>query len=268
MKVDLISGGRVGAIAHNTFREAIRNRAFIGLGVAGLVFIMSSILMSELVVVGQGPRVVQDFGFFAISLFSVTTAVVMGALLLHKELDKKTIFTIVSKPVHRYEFVLGKYLGLSAILLLQLGVLSASWLLVLMYQSVDVSLLHFKGLVLIFFEVSVVTAVALMFSSFSTPVLTALFSGGVFVGGRVVYVIEDMLMADRGLFVDHPYLRPVGEFFAAIFPDLSVYNISKQVLLSIEVSWAYVGHALLYGLAWGLIALVIGMMAFERRDFI
>lgn len=265
---DVLSGARVLAVARNTFREVVRNRAFAGLLVFAVAFLLFSLAMSELTVVGQGPRVITDFGFFAASLFGAVTAVVMGSLLLYKELEKKTVHTILSKPIHRYEFILGKYLGIVVLLAAQVLILAVVWALVLASQGADVGLEHAKGMLLVIFEVSLVAAVAVMFSASSTPVLTGLFSLGLFAVGRIVYLIEEMLGGTRGLFVDNPIARAVGEVVVAVTPDLSIYNVSQQVLLEVPVAWSYIGGSLVYGLAYVAIFLAIAIIAFERRDFV
>ena len=260
--------GRVSAVARNTFKEAVRNRAFLGLGLFGVVFILFSLVLSELTVVGQGPRVVVDFGFFAVGLFASATAIVMGAVMVHKEVDKKTIYTILSKPLHRYEFILGKYLGMLGILAAQIVVLGMIWCVPLLAQGADVSLEHAKGLALLVFEVSIVAAVAVMFSAQSTPALTGLLSFGVFVVGRLVYLLEEMLQGARGLFVDNALARGFAEVVVTVFPDLSVFDVSQQVLLGVEVSGAYMGQALLYACCYVAVLLAIAMVAFQRRDFV
>ena len=259
---------RINAVAKNTFREAIRNRAFVGLTCFAVAFILSSLILSELTVVGQGPRVVVDFGLYAISLFAAATAILMGTLMVYKELEKKTIYTILSKPIRRYEFLLGKYLGMVGILLMEIIVLGLIWGLVLWMQGGSFGGEHIKALVLIGFEASLVTAVGVMFSSQSTPALTGLFTLGVFVVGRIVYVLEEMLQGTKGLFVDNPFARLFGEVVTTIFPDLSVFNVSQQLLLEVAISWAYLGQAALYALCYGVIVIAIGILAFERRDFV
>lgn len=267
MQTDVFKLGRVMAVAKNTFREAVRNRAFLGLLLFSVAFLLSSILLSALAVVGEGARVVVDFGFFAVGLFAAATAIVMGALLVYKELEKKTIHTIVSKPIHRYEFILGKYLGLLAILTAQVVGLSVVWLLVILMRDGDVSVEHAKGMILVLMEVGIVASVAMMFSAASNPMLTGLFTLGVFVVGRLVYLVESMLQAPKGLFVDNAFARAFGETVVAIFPDLSVFDVSQQVLLGVPVAPAYLLHAFAYALAYSLVFLVIALFAFERRDF-
>jgi ABC-type transport system involved in multi-copper enzyme maturation permease subunit len=260
-------GGRIIAVAKNTFREALRNRAFIGMVVLSLGFIGLSMMLSELAVVGQESRVLVDFGFFAISLFAVATAIVMGAILVHKEMEKKTIYTILSKPIRRYEFILGKYVGVMIVLVLQVGLLSLFWCSLLLMNGDGVGLEHFKGILLILMEVAVVTSIAVMFSAMSSPVLTALFTTGAFAVGRVVYLLETMLTSTRGVFVDNPILGMLGDSAVVLFPDLSVFNISQQVLLGLSTPWSYLVHAGVYAGCYVLAVIVLAVLAFQRRDF-
>jgi ABC-type transport system involved in multi-copper enzyme maturation permease subunit len=265
---DLLSCVRVGAVARNTFREALRNRAFVGLVAFSVAFILLSLALSEMAVVGQEARVVQSFGFFAISLAGAITAVVMGALLVYKEIERKTIYTIISKPIHRHEFIIGKLGGLVGLLVVQVVILGLVWAFVTSMQGGSVSVEHLKGLALIVLEISLVASVAVMFSAFSSPVLTGLFSFGVFVTGRLIPLMEEMLSSNRGLFVENDFARFVGEAAVMVLPDLSVFNVSQQVLLGVPVHLAYMGEATLYAAAYGVVFIVIAIWAFERRDFI
>ena len=163
--------------------------------------------------------------------------------MLYKEIDKKTIFTIIPKPVHRFEIVLGKYFGMGLILVVEMVVLSLVWVLLLSWRGAPITPDIFKALVLIFFEILLMMAVALMFSSFSRPILTGILTLGVFVLGRVIYLVHEMLLARAGLFVDNPGLRPIGEVWVAVIPDLGVFDASQEVLLGIPIRWSYVLNA-------------------------
>lgn len=256
------------AIGRNTFREALRNRAFVALGISGGALLLFSLVLGELAVTGQSGRVVVDFGFFAISLLAATTAIVMGALLLHKEVDKKTIYTILSKPVRRFEFVLGKYAGMLSIVWLEIAVLGAVWALVLVLEGGGFGLEHIKGLGLMGLEAAVVTAVAVMFSAVSSPAVTALLSAGFFLVARLVPTIAQMLELKRSIFTEHEWLRPLGEGVVAALPDLGVFNVDQNVLLGFPTSWGYILQASLYAGAYVAILLALGIFAFERRDFV
>lgn len=268
MLVDRQSLGRISAIAHNTTREALRNRAFLALTAVAVAFIGFSVVLSELAVVGQGTRVILNFGFFAISLFVAVTAIVMGAVMLYKEVDKKTIYTIISKPVRRFEFVLGKYLGLMSLLGVELLALSLAWMAIIEANGGDVTLAQVNGIILIYLEAMVVCGIAVMFSAMTNPALTALFSAGFFAIGRVLYIIEEMLNATEGPLVDNPLARVGGEALVGVFPDLGVFNVSQQVLWGIDVGGLYVGQSAIYALGFTAIFLSIAVFTFERRDLV
>jgi ABC-type transport system involved in multi-copper enzyme maturation permease subunit len=263
-----ITTERIRAIARNTFKEAVRNRAFLGLMVLALLFLGSSLVLSALAVSDQAPRVVVSFGFFGISLFGVLIAVVMGVILVYKEIERKTIYTVIPKPVHRFEIILGKYLGLLAILVIEIGVLSTVWLLILWGKDVVVTAEYAKALLLVFCELMLVTAVALLFSSFSSPILSGIFATLIFVVGRLVYIVDEMLRARAGLFTSSPELRPFGRAIVAVFPDLNVFNVSHEVLLGVSVEWSYVASAIGYALSYVVVLLAAATLLFQRRDFV
>ena len=261
---------RVRVIAENTFREATRNRAFIALMVASLALILSSLLLAELAVLGQEQRIVQNFGLFFISLMGVIISVTIGVILVHKELERKTIYTVLARPLHRWEFILGKYAGMLLILLVEMIFLAVIWLGVLWVHSVPLQGVLLKALVLIFAELTVVSAVALFFSSFSTPILSGVLTLAFWLSGRVVYLIEEMLhsTAKGSLFNKAPALRPFGEALTRVFPDLKIFNVTEQILLGKEVTNLYVAQSFAYAGSYVVVMIVAAVLFFRRRDFI
>lgn len=264
---ELLKLGRVGAVARNTFREVARNRAFTALMLFAVAFVLAAALLAELTVTGQGSRVVVDFGFFAVGLIGAVTAIAMGTMLVHKEVDRKTVHTIVSKPIRRYEFMLGKYGGLLGVLAVEVGILAAVWAGMLLWEGADVGLAHLKGMLLVLLEVGVVASVAVMFSSRTSPTVTGVLSVGVFLVGRSVGLLEEMLAKKEGVFAESPLMATVAEVAIEVFPDLGVFRVSQQIVLDVAVRWSYVGHAALYAASYAAIFLVLGMIAFEQRDF-
>lgn len=260
--------GRMVAIASNTFKEAVRNRAFIGLMLGALVLILASLVLSEMVVFDQRKRVVQDFGLFFISFAGVVISVIVGVLLVFKELERKTIYSLLSKPLQRFEFILGRYLGMFALLVSMTAVLSLAWVLVMLFRGVELQLAYLKATLLILGELSIVGAVAILFSSFSTPILSGIFTFGIFVLCRQVYYIESLLLATKGVFVSAPGIRPIGEAVVRIFPDLSLFDITSEILLEVEVPWLYIAQSLGYALTYVLIIVTMAVFIFQRRDFV
>jgi ABC-type transport system involved in multi-copper enzyme maturation permease subunit len=259
---------RVHAVASNTWREAIRNRAFIGLMIVAVGFLFFSLALAELAVRGEAARVVLDFGYFAISLFGVVIAIVMGVILVYKEIEKKTIYTILPKPIHRHEVLLGKYLGMVVVLVIEVVVMAAVWAFVLWARDAPLGMDTVMGVVLILFEIMLIASVALLFSSFSSPVLSGIFTFGIFILGRLSYLVSDMLVSSKGIFVNTPSLRPIGEVYVAVFPDLSVFNVSQDLLQGVSIPAAYVVASGAYALSYIIVFMALAMLLFQRRDFI
>jgi Cu-processing system permease protein len=260
--------GRMLAISSNTFKEAVRNRAFIGLMLGALVLISASLVISEMVVFDQRKRVVQDFGLFFISFAGVVISVIIGVLLVFKELERKTIYSLLSKPVQRFEFILGRYAGMFMLLLSVTAVLTGAWVVVMLLRGVELQLAYLKATLLILGELSIVGAVAILFSSFSTPILSGIFTFGIFVLCRQVYYIEQLLLATKGVFVSAPGLRPIGEAVVRIFPDLSLFDVTREILLEVEVPWLYVVQSLGYAMTYVFIIITMAIFVFQRRDFV
>jgi ABC-type transport system involved in multi-copper enzyme maturation permease subunit len=262
----LASLRRVVAVASNTLREARRNRVFLGICAAAVALQFVALALSDLALVDQKARLVQNFGLFTIPLMCVLTAVIMGVLLLHKEIEKKTLYAILPKPIRRSEFLLGKYFGLCALLLAELLVLAVAWFVVLWLRGGELSEAILIALLLSYVEIVLITAIATFFSALSTPVLSGLFTLGLFFVGRISYIITDLMSATKGVFVEIPAMRTLGRVLVAVVPDLSTFNISDDVLLGWDVGGDYVLSATGYGLTYAAVFLVLGMLVFERRD--
>ena len=255
-------------MARGTLLEAMRNRAFLGLTITSILFLVFSLVLSQLSLRTETVRVALDFGFFTISLFAVAVGITIGVILVYKEVAQKTIYAVLPKPVRRYEFVLGKYLGLVLLLALEILIMGLAWWLVLVFRGAPVSIELVKGLYLIFLEASVITAAAVLFSAFTSPVFSGIFALGIFMVGRLLGYVEELLAARKGLFVDHPELRPFGDTILRVFPDLGVFDISDQVLFSIDVPAVYMVGATGYAVAWIVLFIALGTLLFQRRDFI
>jgi ABC-type transport system involved in multi-copper enzyme maturation permease subunit len=254
------------AVAGNTLREAGRNRLFYGLLAATALLLGFALVLSDLALSDQKARLVQDFGLFVIPLLCVITAVLLGALLLHKELERKTLYAILPKPVRRGEFLLGKWLGLCVLLAGELAALAAVWAGVLTLRGGDFGWVLVKALGLQYLELVLVCAVALFFSALSSPVLTGVFTAGVFLVGRVSYVIGDLMGQNKGVFAEVPAMRALGRVLLAVVPDLSTFNVSDDVLQGWTIGRDYLWHATAYGLGWTAFFLALGLLLFERRD--
>lgn len=258
---------RVLAIAQNTIIEALRNRAFLGMGIAAFGLVVSSIAISSLAVRDQMERVLIDFGLFSISILEIVIAITMGVILVYKEIDKKTFYLILPKPIRRSEVLAGKFIGLLAVLAVSLVLMSCGWIMSLAVRGISIPPGTIQSLILVWAQAALITSVAIFFSAFSSPVLSGVFTFGVFLVGSSVGLLNELLGAEKGILAVPGMARSIAEGAVAVFPDLSVFNTGKELILRIPISWAYVGSSLSYCMFYCLMFLALGAVIFQRRDF-
>lgn len=273
--MSVVSGSlrRMWAIALNTFREAVRNRVLMVLALFAVGLMAFSLVLGELSM-HEEVRVIKDLGLAGISLVGVIIALFLGVNLLSKELDKKTVYFVIPKPLHRWEFLLGKYIGLGVTLGLLVGTMSVILAVFVSVQGGHHGIAMLRAEVLVLFELLLLTAVALVFSSFSSPYLSAMFTGGLWLIGRNTLELRTFATGK----LDG---TPLGDFLlvvARVVPDFHVFYISGANLgeaggegvVSIHesfVSWVYVVEAGLYCGLYAGTCLLLAVMLFSRRDF-
>src|SRR5437762_7187368 len=189
--------GRILTIAGNAFREAVRDRVLYNLVLFVLLLTGVAIFIGELSG-GQERKIIVDLGLSAMLLFGVFIAIFVGVGLVYKEIERRTIYAIFAKPVGRGEFLLGKYLGLCLTLLVNVAIMGAGVSLALIYVSRGLDPLALRiwpAVLLIYFELTILTSVALLFSSFSSPALSALFTFFVFIIGHSSETLKSLAVS-------------------------------------------------------------------------
>jgi ABC-type transport system involved in multi-copper enzyme maturation permease subunit len=250
----------VTSIASNTFREAIRDRILYLLLVFALFFIGFSQILS-LLTVGSEEKIIKDLGLASISLFGVLTAIFSGVSLVSKEIERRTIYTIVSKPIHRYQFILGKYFGLVLTLLVNAAVMTFWFYLILTFKGfADPRLLLAVGM--IFLELLLITALAIFFSSFTTPILSTLFTLSLYLVGHLSWSLN--LLRER---ITGTAGKAVCRALYFILPNLEVFNIKGEVVHGSSLPPLQPLWALLYLLGYGGVVLTLACLIFQRKDF-
>jgi ABC-type transport system involved in multi-copper enzyme maturation permease subunit len=251
------------AIAHNTAREALRNKVLYSIvGFALLVAAAGALFGSASI--GNQAKFVKDFSLMAISLFGVVIAVTIGVSMLHQELGRRTILNILSKPVARWQFILGKFLGLVAVLACMVALMSGVLIAALgVFEGrLDWGLGAAAAMVLL--ELMVVVAAALFFSAVVvTPALAGMFTIAAFVAGRSSGYL--------GFFQDERFggtVRGVARGLYWVLPHLDRFNITDQVVYGDALSLTYVATAAAYGLAYTALLLLLTVGLFSRREFV
>lgn len=251
------------AIARNTAREALRNKVLYSILAFAVVVVAVAGLFGS-VSIGDPTKFVKDFSLAAISLFGVVIAVALGVNMLAKELGRRTIFNILSKPVARWHFVAGKFLGLAGTVTLVVVAMSAALIGILgaFEGRLDPRLLvATAGIVL---ELTIVVAVALFFSSIVvTPTLAGIFTIAAFVAGRCTGYLA-YFRGDEWT----PVVRSVSSVLYWVLPHLHRLDLADEVAYGQAVPLVYLGVATVYAIAYSMVLLVVTAVIFERRDFV
>src|SRR5215213_5925926 len=255
---------RIAAIARNAFREAVRDRVLYNLVLFVLLLTGASVFIGELSG-GQERKVIVDLGLSAMLLFGVFIAIFVGVGLVYKEIERRTIYAVFSKPVGRGEFLVGKYFGLCLTLLVNVVVMAVGVSLALVYVSRGwdpLILTIWPAVLLIYMELMLLTAVALLFSSFSSPALSALLTFLVFVIGHFSADLKSLAVSmgstsARLLFTSLYYL----------LPNLANYSFITPAAHGRAPSTAFVFATALYATVYIVVILAAATLVFSRRNF-
>jgi ABC-type transport system involved in multi-copper enzyme maturation permease subunit len=311
-----VSVARIYAIALNTYREAVRDRVLFGVLAIAAGVLALTLALGELSL-DQQTRVVTDLGLASISLFSVVVAIFLGSSLLYKEIERKTLYVILPKPIARFEFLLGKYFGIVATCAVFIAIMGALQLLVTAIQAgasttlviavpavliaglalgflfsndrtlvvpiwslmalgasawicstADVELFRLlSSLVLSLGEVLILTAVALLFSSFSTPFLTGAFTFGVWLVGRAAH---DMVAMETRVL--SPAMKTLLRWLAEVLPNFNLFVPGRNTLVTTTTEFGkpltYVATSMGYAILYAGATLIVAALIFRRRDFL
>ena len=252
---------KIRAIFINTFREAIRDKILYNLLIFALLIIGCSILLGTLTI-GEQQKIIKDMGLASISIFGTLIAVFVGIGLVYKEIDRKTIYNILSKPVHRYQFLIGKYLGLILTLLVNVLIMAGLFFLIIYCMDGFVQFSLVQAIFLIFLELMLITAVALLFSTFTTPTLSAIFTLAIYIIGHLTGDLKVF-----GAKAEQVWVRYASQAFYYVLPNLENFNIKGLVVYNLSLPDHFILLSFLYGFFYICILLFFSVLIFERRNF-
>jgi ABC-type transport system involved in multi-copper enzyme maturation permease subunit len=252
----------VGIVAVNTFREAVRDRVLYSLVFFALAMMAAAILVGQ-ISIGIEDVVIISLGLSAISIIGLLIAVFIGVGLVSKEIDKRTLYALFAKPLRRWEFLLGKFAGLVLTLTVNTAAMTAGLFLALFYVRhallrTDTTVL--VAVYLILLKLSLVVALAMLFSCFTTPLLAILFTGGLYVAGLFVY---EMRTAQTRL---DAALASVLRVISYVLPNFENFDVMGSAAHGRMVSWFLIGHDTLYAAVYAAIVLSLAAAIFSRRD--
>jgi ABC-type transport system involved in multi-copper enzyme maturation permease subunit len=264
----------IAIVAGAAFKESVRDRVPYTMVVFAVLMIAASYLISDLTA-GQDLKIIKDLGLAAMSVFGLAIAVFIGIGLVSKEVERKSVFGLLTKPVTRAQFILGKYAGLLTTLAVNLSVMTIAYYVVLFYMDVTATATMRAGwaapaldprqlaaIALIMGELALVTAVALFFSTFSSPLLSAMLTLGLWVAG---HFNADLRQFEQ--VVDQPAVAWVARALYFLLPNLAPFNVRAEVVYGVPVAASHVGFTLLYAAIYIAALLVAAIAIFRRRDF-
>ena len=253
---------RIWHIAANTFREAVRDRVLYNLIAFALLLSAAAVLVGQ-ISIGIERLVVINLGLTAVSLFGIVIAIFIGIGLVSKEIEKRTLYTVLSRPVRRWEFIAGKFFGLSGTLAVNTFFMAIGVFAALLYVSRHLTHSDSGVLVALYFIVLqfvILTALALLFSSFSSPLLSAVFAFALFIIGSFA---EDL----RGFaHMAHGAAGSVATAAAYLVPNFSALNVISQAAHGTPISGQTILLNTTYAVLYTVAVLAGAILIFERRN--
>jgi Cu-processing system permease protein len=269
-----VSIATVGRIAANVFKESVRDKVLYSIVLFAVIIIAASLLLGQLSA-GQEVKIIKDLGLAAISLFGHFIAIFIGIGLVSKEVERRSIYALLAKPMSRADLVLGKFLGLVATLAVNVGVMTVALVVVLGVYSaltppevraaweapaVDPALGVAAFLILA--ELAIVTAIAICFSTFTTPVLAAAFTVGLVIAGHFSADLKNFEQV-----VESPAVAWLTRALYYVLPNLAPFDVKSQVVHAQPVAPMYVALTSGYGALYVTALLLLAVLFFSRRDF-
>jgi ABC-type transport system involved in multi-copper enzyme maturation permease subunit len=252
---------KIAAITLNTFREAVRDRILYAILIFALVMLAGSTILVTISVGGE-VKIIKDLGLTSISIFGTLIAIFLGIGLVSKEIERRTVYTIITKPIHRSQFVLGKYLGLVLTLLVNVSVMALGLIGLSYFWEGFASPRLLLAVLFIFLELMLVTALALLFSTFSSPTLSAIFTLCLFVAGH--------LSADLRLFAARfggGLVRSAAEGLYFLLPNLSRLDFKDQAVHGFGFDAGTTALSFSYAIFYIAMLVLASMAIFQWRDF-
>jgi ABC-type transport system involved in multi-copper enzyme maturation permease subunit len=254
---------RLGVVALNTFREAVRDRVLYNLVFFALLMIAAAILVGQ-ISIGIEDSVIVSLGLSAISVIGLLISVFIGVGLVSKEMDKRTLYALLSKPVRRWEFLFGKFLGLVLTLAVNTAAMALGLILAMLYVKHALSAgdtAVFTAVYFIWLKLALVVALSLLFSCFTTPLLAILFTAGLYIAGLYVLELRDLPFA-----VMSPRMAAFTKWLSYLLPNFENFNVMALAAHGRPVPGSLILHNTLYAVIYCAIVLISAVAVFSRRN--
>ncbi len=249
-------------IAVNGFREIIRDRVLYVIGFFVLLLLLASWILPS-IAVGTDEKIFLDLGIAGINLLGVIVAIFVGTGLINKEVEKKTVLILVPKPITSTEFIVGKHLGLSAVLTVLVVTMTIIYFAMMSLLQIDYPLISLSiAIAYILLELMLLTAVAMAFGVFTSSILATLLSFGVYLMG---HLSRDLL--ELGKITENPTVEKITQTIFLVLPDLQRLNLKNEAVYNILPSTGELVNGLIYTILYTVLLLTITTNIFCRRQF-
>jgi ABC-type transport system involved in multi-copper enzyme maturation permease subunit len=265
----------IALVALHGFRDSVRDKVLYAIVAFAVLLMAASYLIGQLTA-GQDLKIIKDLGLGAMSLFGLFMAIFIGIGLIAREIERRSIYGVLAKPVQRHQFIVGKYLGLVATLLVNLAVMAMAYYAVLGYMgwilpesavkaapapAADPRLM--LAVLMIACELALVTAVALFWSTFSSSaLLSAALTAGLYVAGQFGADLKNLDQV-----VESPVAGAIGTGLYYVLPNFAAFDIKTQVVHALPIERGYLLLTAGYALVYVTLLLVASVLIFSRRDF-
>lgn len=251
---------KVWAIALNSFHESLRKKTLYILLVVAFVVIGASKFFSWLSA-EEEMKMIQDVSLSAIEFFGALIAIFGAIGTMATEIERKTVYTMLSKPITRTNFLVGKFLGLGLIMLLNYLLISAFFIALLIVKKTPPDVQIVKALILIFWELLLISSIALAVATMASEAFNLIFSFFLYIVGHLTSYGKQMIEQTGNVLV-----KVSSEILYTVIPNYENFAIRDKVVVGVDVSWRYVGSTMLYGLIYMGIAVLIAMYFFQKRE--
>jgi ABC-type transport system involved in multi-copper enzyme maturation permease subunit len=252
---------RIWAVAENTLEEGLRQKVLLILVVFSIILLIASFFMTPFAL-GESRKLISDFGLGIASLLGVLTVIIIGSALIYKDIERRTIYTIVARPVRRLEIVIGKFLGLVILIaFLQLGMAVIQQIIIVVNEGKP-TLALLANIPFELLEIMVLSGILLLFSSFSTPALSS-------IGAVIIFVIGHAA-PDIKLFAEQTaagFLKYLTLLVYYLLPNLENFNYRLELVHKLPLHADQIIFSICYGLIYTVFVLYVTTLVFERREF-
>ncbi len=246
-------------IAKNTFKETIRDKILYGILCFALLFLISTTMFGS-ISLGEDVKVIKDFGLAGIYIFSLIIAIFLGTSLIYKELEKRTLYVIFSKPVSEFQFILGKFFGLWFSVILNILFMTAIYIAIVLIKGGGFDYASLFAILLLIFELSIFISLTIVFSTITTPLAGTIYTIIVLYIGHSIGLIKGFIEKAS------PFVKYLLLIVYYVFPNLEKFNLRNSVVYGSLPNSAQIIYPIIYSVLFTTILLSLAIQALKKQD--